>query len=778
MEQPTMSRLCTYGKLYPISISQSIATNARDIQNQHFRTHEILGTKRLNLFLLKQIVDFLNANPIKYELTVNPTIYTSCIEQIWATAKAKTINGEEQLQVLVDRKKVIITESTIRRDLQLEDAEGIELFLDKQVGDMSTHDKIYVTPSHTKKVFGNRKRVEKGFSGDVTPLFPTMMVQAHKEMGEGSTNPKPIADEATNEEDVPTHSNDPLLSGKDRLKLEELMAMCTNLQNRFLDLEHTKTTQELEIKSLKRRVKKLEKKKRSRTHKLKRLYKVGLSAKVYLQNFLKMIKPVLLVKRESNIELLVSPKQCDNETEFKNKEMNQFCERKGIKREFSVARTPQQNEVAKRKNRTLIKAARTMLADSKLPTTFWAEAINTACYVQNRVLVIKPHNKTLYELFLGRKPALGFMRPFGCLVTILNTIDHLGNFDGKDDEGFFVRYSINSKAFRVFNSRTRIVKENLHVQFSENTPNIAGNRPKWLFDIDALTKSMNYKPVVARNQSNGNAGTKACDDAGDNEKKVTEESGGDPSNKNDSVNSTNNINTASDGNSTNNVNIVSLIVNTAGIEVNAVSSNTSIELPNDLNMPELEDIVYSDDYEDVGVEADMNNLNTFMHVSPIPTTRIHKDHPVEQIIGDLNSAPQTRRMTKNLEEHGLFSSVQQRTTHKDFQNCLFACFLSQEEPKKTLVDLPNGKRPIGTKWVYRNKKDERGIMIKNKARLVAQGYTQEEGIDYDEVFAPVAIIEAIRLFLAYALYKDFVVYQMDIKSDFLYGKIEEEVYVC
>ncbi|GJU72972.1 ribonuclease H-like domain-containing protein [Tanacetum coccineum] len=143
-----------------------------------------------------------------------------------------------------------------------------------------------------------------------------------------------------------------------------------------------------------------------------------------------------------------------------------------------------------------------------------AEAVNTSCYVQNRVLVTKPHNKTPYELFLGRKPALGFMRPFRCPVTILNTIDHLGKFDGKADEGFFVGYSINSKAFRVFNSRTRIVEENLHVQFSKNTPNIAGSRPNWLFDIDALTKSMNYKPVIAGNQSNGNAGTKACDDAG------------------------------------------------------------------------------------------------------------------------------------------------------------------------------------------------------------------------------------------------------------------------
>ncbi|GJT20229.1 putative ribonuclease H-like domain-containing protein [Tanacetum coccineum] len=307
---------------------------------------------------------------------------------------------------------------------------------------------------------------------------------------------------------------------------------------------------------------------------------------------------------ENLIDQRVKVIRCDNGTEFKNKEMNQFCERKGIKREFSVARTPQQNGVVERKNRTLIEAARTMLVDSKLPTTFWAEAVNTACYVQNRVLVTKPHNKTPYELFLGRKPALGFMRPFGCPVTILNTIDHLGKFDGKADEGFFVGYSINSKAFRVFNSRTRIVEENLHVQFSENTPNIAGSGPNWLFDIDALTKSMNYKPVVAGNQSNGNAGTKACDDAGKAkmetvpgkdyillplryEKKITKEpgnEGGDSSKedesndqeKDDNVNSTNNINVASTN------------------EVNVVGRKLSIKLLDDPNMSELEDIVYSD----------------------------------------------------------------------------------------------------------------------------------------------------------------------------------------
>ncbi|GKA94100.1 putative ribonuclease H-like domain-containing protein [Tanacetum coccineum] len=503
------------------------------------------------------------------------------------------------------------------------------------------------------------------------------------------------------------------------------------------------------------------------------------------------ILKTFIIGIENLIDLKVKVIRCDNETEFKNRVMNQLCEMKGIKREFSVARTPQQNGVAERKNRTLIEAARTMLADSKLPTTFWAEAVNTACYVQNRVLVIKPHNKTPYELFLGRKPALSFMRPFGCPVTILNTIDHLGS------------------------------------------------GPNWLFDIDALTNSMNYKPVVAGNQSNGNAGTKACDNAGkarvetvpgkdyillplwtqdppfsssskdspnagfkpsgEEEKKDVEDLRNESGNltkgkdsevlstkeprinqeKDDYINNTNNINTTSNGNSTNNVNVVSSTVNAVGIEVNDVDLKTSIELLNDPNMPELDDIVYSDDDEDVGVEADMNNLDAFMPVSPIPTTRIHKDHPVDQIIGDLNSAPQTRRMTKNLKEHEEPKKVIQALKDPSWIEAMQDELLQFKLQKVwTLVDLPNGKRAIGTKWVYRNKKDERGIVIKNKARLVAQGYTQEEGIDYDEVFAPVARIEAIRLFLAYASFKDFVVYQMDVKSAFLYGKIEEEVYVC
>nr|GEW78506.1 hypothetical protein [Tanacetum cinerariifolium] len=256
------------------------------------------------------------------------------------------------------------------------------------------------------------------------------------------------------------------------------------------------------------------------------------------------------------------------------------------------------------------------------------------CLFENKVLVTKPHNKTPYELLLGRSPNIDFMKPFGCHVTILNTLDYLGKFEGKADEGFLVGYSINNKAFKVFNSRTKKVKENIHIKFLENKPNVVGRGPKWLFDIDSLKISMNYKPVTVGNQTNHDAGIKIHDNAGQ-----------------------------------------------AGHE--KASDHEYILLP-------------------------------FMPLS------------------------------------------------------------TQNSDDKDANEVP-GK---GDEGVFRNKKDKRGIVIRNKARLVAQGYTQEEGIDYYEVFAPVARIEAIRLFLAYASFMGFIMYQMDVKSPFLYGTIEEEVYVC
>nr|GEY18534.1 hypothetical protein [Tanacetum cinerariifolium] len=185
-----------------------------------------------------------------------------------------------------------------------------------------------------------------------------------------------------------------------------------------------------------------------------------------------------------------------------------------IKRIFSNARSPQQNRVAERKNKTLIEAARTMLADSLLPIPFWAEAVNTACYVHNMVFMTKPHNITPYELLIGRAPIISFMRPFGYPVTILNTLDHLGKFNGKADEGFLVGYFINRKAFKVYNSITKKVEENMHVNFLENKPNVTRSGLECLFNIDSLTNSMNYQPISAGNRTNGITGSKIHFDAG------------------------------------------------------------------------------------------------------------------------------------------------------------------------------------------------------------------------------------------------------------------------
>ncbi|GJU99071.1 putative ribonuclease H-like domain-containing protein [Tanacetum coccineum] len=357
--------------------------------------------------------------------------------------------------------------------------------------------------------------------------------------------------------------------------------------------------------------------------------------------------------------------------------MNEFCEMKGIKREFSVARTPQQNGVAKRKNRTLIEAVRTMLADSLLPTTFWAEAINTACYVQNIVLITKPHNKIPYELLIGRSPNLDFMRPFGCPDTILNTLDHLGKFEGKADEGFLVGYFLKSKAFR----EKALDHEYILLQFMPSD-----------------------SPLSSSTQNSEDKD--ADDEPGKGDEGLDQE-------RTDS--------------STQDINTVGPSINTASTNINTGSLNINTVSFNDTSMPSLEETGIFDkayDDEDVGAEADLNNLETTMNVSPIPTTRIHKDHPKDQIIRDINSATQTRRMINFSKENAMVSyiSKQGRTNHKDYQNCLFACFLSQIEPKKvwTLVDLPKGKRAIGTKWVYINKKDDRGIVVRNKARLVAQ----------------------------------------------------------
>ncbi|KAH9679831.1 hypothetical protein KPL71_026290 [Citrus sinensis] len=290
----------------------------------------------------------------------------------------------------------------------------------------------------------------------------------------------------------------------------------------------------------------------------------------------------------------------DHGGEFENHAFESFCNNLGIEHQFSSPRTPQQNGVVERKNRSIQEMARTMLNENALPKYFWAEAVNTACYVLNRVLIRPNHNKTPYELWKDRKPNIGYFKVFGCKCFVLNTKDNLGKFDPKSDVGIFLGYSNSSKAYRVYNKRTLVVEESMHVTFDESNPS------------------------------------------------------------------------------------------------------------------SMEKVVVDDNAEEEQQEEEASNDN-------------QEDAP-----------------------HGI-----------------------QEEHHEE----PNVEQNEGTKWVFRNKMDESGVVVRNKARLVAQGYNQEEGIDFDETFAPVARLESIRMLLAYACHKDFILYQMDVKSAFLNGYILEEVYV-
>ncbi|GJX44444.1 putative ribonuclease H-like domain-containing protein [Tanacetum coccineum] len=443
-----------------------------------------------------------------------------------------------------------------------------------------------------------------------------------------------------------------------------------------------------------------------------------------------------------------------------------------------------------------------------------------------------------------------------------DTLSVLGKFDGKSDEGFLVGYSLNSKAYRVYNLVTKRVEVNLHVNFLEDKPNVKGVGYRWMFDIDYLTDSMNYIPVSLENQANQHAGTsEVTNSAGTSQtpnanaseekdedaelivmpsavkntaEKVKPRKSSTNSKKEEILSEPQQEKEASStGTSEDNPKILAFrreleaiaqkhlgtvpennSTSTPSVNSGSEPVNTGELDPNDSAMPELEIFHKSEtgifdeaSYDEEGVVTDFNSLPTEIEVSPTPTFRIHNIHPKSQILGDPKSAVQTRsKVQQKSGAHALISYLQkqQRNNHKDQQHCLFACFLSQEEPKKisdalqddswvqamqeellqfklqqvwVLVDLPHRMKVIGTKWVYRNKRDERGVVVRNKARLVAQGYKQEEGIDYDEVFAPVARMEAIRLFLAFASFMGFIVYQMDVKSAFLYGTIDEEVYV-
>ncbi|KAJ9552589.1 hypothetical protein OSB04_016634 [Centaurea solstitialis] len=443
----------------------------------------------------------------------------------------------------------------------------------------------------------------------------------------------------------------------------------------------------------------------------------------------------------------------DHGTEFKNSVLDDFLVSKGISQNFSSVRTPQQNGVTERRNRTQIEAVRSMLIEACLPIQFWAEAVNTACYTLNRSLI----------------PNISFFHIFGCNCYIKNDRDNLGKFDAKADDGFLVGYSTVSKAYRVFNKRRQTLEETIHVKFDEIDP--FSSAPSFT-DSDDIDQWANSYFQVPENDipkvSTPVAGSSSYIPDGFEEPNIPQDTpihSGIPLNQ------------------------VSPTISQEDIPSTSGSAEVVQDADNLLQLNDVPKASILSAAEPIQIIADESTSSTNaepLQAIPQPLAlRWTKDHPIDQVLGDPSTGVKTRQQSGN---HCLYVSFLSEHEHTKVDEALTdPSWVSamQEELAElnrnlvwTLVHKPSRKTINGLKWVFRNKLDEHGIVIRNKARLVAQGYRQEEGIDYNETFAHVAKLEAIRLFLAYAAHCNFQVYQMDVKSAFLNGKLAEEVYVA
>ncbi|GJS07397.1 retrovirus-related pol polyprotein from transposon TNT 1-94 [Tanacetum coccineum] len=501
--------------------------------------------------------------------------------------------------------------------------------------------------------------------------------------------------------------------------------------------------------------------------------------------------PEIIKKFIAQAQLNYKAKVCkirtDNGTEFKNATLKAHYEKLGIMQQFSTARTPQQNGVVERRNRTLVEAARTMLIFSRLPEFLWAEAVATACFTQNRSIIHTRHNKTPYELLRGRKPNVEYFHVFGSLCYPTNDRDDLGKMKPKADIGVFIGYSETSRGFRIYNRRTKKIMETINVKFDELTAMAS--------EHDCLEPEL--QRFINHNSSAETMNTPSKEDL-DNlfgpmyeeyfEKKFSDtpiNSAAQPTQIHEDSPSTSSI-------------IVDEheappIVTTSDEQTSPISLTEADEFNQEdsahsdgnsqfvsYNPPSHEEI------ESSTTALEPSNVQNFHQVQP--STHIWtKDHPLDQVIGDPSKPVMTRQRL-----------------HTDSEVCMYALTVSTIEPKNIkeamadhswiesmqdelnqferlqvweLVPRPEGKNIIALKWLWKNKCDAENIVVRNKTRLVAKGYKQEEGIDFEESFAPVARLEAVRMFIAYAAHKNITIFQMDVKMAFLNGPLKEEVYV-
>ncbi|GJS47591.1 retrovirus-related pol polyprotein from transposon TNT 1-94 [Tanacetum coccineum] len=399
----------------------------------------------------------------------------------------------------------------------------------------------------------------------------------------------------------------------------------------------------------------------------------------------------------------------DNGTEFVNQTLREYYEKVGISHETSVARSPQQNGVVERRNRTLIEAARTMLIYAKAPLFLWAEAVATACYTQNRSMIRRRHGKTPYELLHNKPPDLSYLHVFGALC--------LGKLQPKADIGIFIGYAPTKKAFRIYNRRTRRIIETIHVDFDELTA------------------------MASEHSSSGPA-----------------------------------------------LHEMTPVSISSGLVPNPPSSTPFVP-PSRSDW----DLLFQPMFDESLNPPTNVDLQAPEVIAPIPEA-VAPEHAVST--GSPSSttvdqdAPSPISTRLQLHEQALFCYYDAFLTSvepKNYKEALTqACWIEamQEELHEferlevwELVPPPDKAFVISLKWIYKVKLDELGGILKNKARLVARGYRQEEGIDFEESFAPVARLEAIRIFLAFAAHMNMVIYQMDVKTAFLNGNLREEVYV-
>ncbi|GKA01029.1 putative ribonuclease H-like domain-containing protein [Tanacetum coccineum] len=335
---------------------------------------------------------------------------------------------------------------------------------------------------------------------------------------------------------------------------------------------------------------------------------------------------------ENQLNKKVKGIRCDNGTEFKNAKLIELCGEKGIKRDYSNPRTPQQNGVAERKNRTLIEAARTMLADSKLPTMFWTEAVSTACYVLNRVSITNPHNKTPYQLLSGKVPQIGHLKPFGCQVTILNTSDHLGKFEGKADEGYLVGYAPNSKAYRVYNLTNKRVEETMNLRFLEDKPNVQGIGHEWYFDLDYLTDSLGYTHF----KTDTPAGTQETNIPAGTQAQGSDPAGSIPAGHFQPADS---YAPADQGDPAVSTSISADLIPVHADEstlppgqvLGSSENTTRFPVPSDVCKEQISSGIFTSSSYDDDFRATLTNLAPAVEVNPVPTKRVNTIHPQSQI---------------------------------------------------------------------------------------------------------------------------------------------------